>query len=134
MDFRYRLMRFLSGRNGPDELFFAFFLISVILSVINIFVRSVILQLAVYALMIYALFRLFSRNTEKRRMENAYFTEKLRFAKRKKELHERRKNDKCHVYKTCPSCKAVLRLPRRAGVHKTVCPKCGREFNVRVKK
>lgn len=26
MDFRYRLMRFMSGRNGPDELFFAFFL------------------------------------------------------------------------------------------------------------
>ena len=64
MDFRYRLMRFMSGRNGPDELFFAFFLISVILSVINIFVRSVILQLAVYALMIYALFRLF-RETPK---------------------------------------------------------------------
>ena len=49
MDFRYRLMRFMSGRNGPDELFALIFAVSVILSVINIFVRSYILQIAVYA-------------------------------------------------------------------------------------
>ena len=134
MDFRYRLMRFMSGRNGPDELFFAFFILSVLLSVINIFARSVILQLAVYALIIYALFRLFSRNSDKRRKENAWFINKTHFIKQKKELYERRRNDKCHIYKKCPSCGAVLRLPRRIGVHKTVCPKCGREFTVRVKK
>ena len=58
MDFRYRLMRFMSGRNGPDELFALIFAVSVILSVINIFVRSSILQIAVYAVMLLALFRL----------------------------------------------------------------------------
>ena len=59
MDFRYRLMRFMSGRNGPDELFVLIFAVSVALAVVNIFVRSYILQAAVYAVMLLALFRLF---------------------------------------------------------------------------
>ena len=134
MDFRYRLMRFLSGRYGADRLFFVIFAVSAVLSVANIFIRSIILQCVVYALMLYAIFRVFSRNTVQRSREDAWVFEKLGFIKRKKELHERRKNDKCHIYKKCPSCKAILRLPRRIGVHKTVCPKCGKEFTVRVRK
>ena len=54
--------------------------------------------------------------------------------RRKKDFNEQKRADKCHVYKKCPSCKAVLRLPKRPGVHKTVCPRCGREFTVRVRK
>ena len=84
MDFRYRLMRFMSGRNGPDELFALIFAVSVILSVINIFVRSSILQIAVYAVMLLALFRLFSRNTERRRRENEKLLSMLGVFRRKK--------------------------------------------------
>ena len=134
MNFRYRLMQFMSGRYGPDELFFAVFAISAALSVVNIFLRSIILQLVVYALIVYAVFRVFSRNTEQRRKENSWFLGKVSVFKHRKELHDRKKADKCHVYKKCPACKAVLRLPRRVGVHKTVCPKCGKEFTVKVKK
>ncbi len=134
MDFRYRLMRFMSGRNGPDELFAVIFAVSVIISVINIFVRSYILQIAVYAVMLLALYRLFSRKTERRRRENEKFLSLLGVFKRKKSFHEQKRADKCHVYKKCPNCKAVLRLPRRPGMHKTVCPKCGKEFTVRVRK
>lgn len=134
MDFRNRLMRFMSGRYGSDEMFFGLFALSVILSVINIFLRSVILQLVIYALIVYAIFRTFSRNTEQRRRENAWLLKKIGFFKRKKELYNQKKTDKCHVYKKCPSCKAILRLPRRVGVHKTVCPKCGKEFTVKVRK
>ena len=60
MDFRYRIMRFMSGRNGPDELFVAFFVLSVVLAAVNVFLRSLLLQLIIYALVIYALFRVFS--------------------------------------------------------------------------
>lgn len=134
MNFRYRLMQFISGRYGPDELFFAVFALSVVLSFVNIFLRSAVLQLAVYALIAYALFRVLSRNTEKRQKENSALLKKLDFLKRKKELRDRKKADKFHIYKKCPYCKAILRLPRRIGVHKTVCPKCGKEFTVRVRK
>ena len=129
MDFRYRLMRFMSGRNGPDELFVLIFAVSVVLSVVNIFVRSYILQAAVYAVMLLALFRLFSRKTDRRRQENEKLLKLFSTFRRKKDFNEQKR-----AYKKCPSCKAVLRLPKRPGVHKTVCPRCGREFTVRVRK
>ncbi|MGN0451468.1 MAG: hypothetical protein ACI4FN_05090 [Acutalibacteraceae bacterium] len=140
MNFRYRLMQFMSGRYGTDETFFVIFITAVILSVVNIFIRFasfglyVVIQLLVYALIIYGLFRMFSRNLEQRRRENMWVTEKLGFLKRKRDFYTQKKADKVHVYKKCPACGAILRLPRRIGVHKTVCPKCGKEFTVKVKK
>lgn len=140
MNFRYRLMQFMSGRYGPDETFYVIFVAAVILSVANIFIRFVsiglytVIQLIVYALIIFAVFRMLSRNTEKRRKENYWVKEKLGFLKRKKDFYDQKKADKMHIYKKCPACKAVLRLPRRIGVHTTVCPKCGKEFTVKVKK
>ena len=133
-------MQFMSGRYGADETFFVIFIAAVILSVVNIFIRFVslglylVIQLLVYALIIYSLFRIFSRNLEQRRRENMWVKEKLGFLKRKRDFYAQKKADKVHVYKKCPSCGAVLRLPRRIGVHKTVCPKCGKEFTVKVKK
>ena len=140
MNFRYRLMQFMSGRYGPDETFFVIFIAAVILSVVNIFIRFIslglylVIQLLVYALIIYSLFRIFSRNLEQRRRENMWVKEKLGFLRRKRDFYAQKKADKVHVYKKCPACGAVLRLPRRIGVHKTVCPKCGKEFTVKVKK
>lgn len=134
MDFRYRLMRFMSGRNGPDEIFVAMLLLSAVLAGVNIFVRSLVLQAVVYIVMLAAIFRCFSRNTEQRRRENGRFLSAADFIKRRKSFYSQKKADKCHVYKKCPSCGAVLRLPRRVGVHTTVCPKCGKEFTVKVRK
>lgn len=140
MNFRYKLMQFMSGRYGTDELSYSLIILSVIIAVANIFVRFIsyrvcaVLQLVVYALLIYALVRMLSRNLEARRKENRFFKEKMSFFKNKAELYNKRKNDKTHIYKKCPGCKAVLRLPHRIGEHTTVCPRCGREFKVKVRK
>ena len=134
MNFRYRLMQFMSGRYGTDQFFYAIIASAVVLSFINLFFRSFIIQLLVYALVGYAFFRVLSRNLDARRRENYWFREKLAFLKRKKEVYDQRQADKCHVYKKCPSCKAILRLPHRIGKHKTVCPRCNKEFTVRVRK
>ncbi|MBR7132304.1 MAG: hypothetical protein IKD04_02085 [Clostridia bacterium] len=133
MDFRYRLMRLMSGRYGTDKLFYGIFAVAMVLSFINLFIRSILLQLVVYALVVFAVFRMLSRNIEARRRENAYFCEKLNFLKRRRDFYNQKKADRCHVYKKCPECKAVLRLPYRPGVHKTACPRCGKEFTVKVK-
>ncbi len=133
MDFRERLMRFMSGRYGVDTLFFVLIGAGAVLSVCNLFLSNRIVQGIVYLLVLVALFRAFSRNISRRKRENDVAVGWLRAARRAKELHERRRNDRMHVYKKCPSCKAILRLPRRPGSHTTVCPKCGREFTVRVR-
>ncbi len=134
MNFRYRLMQLMSGRYGVDNLFYAIFTVAAALAFLNIFIRSGYLQLLVYALMMYAIFRMLSRNLEARRAENRWFNKKMSFIKSKRDIYNQQKADKCHVYRKCPSCKAVLRLPYRLGVHKTVCPRCGKEFTVKVKK
>ena len=134
MNFRYRLMQFMSGRYGTDDLTYALLISGIVLSCINIIVRSLILQLLVYAIIIYAIFRVLSRNLEARRRENRFFNEKINIFKSKLELYKKQKNDKFHIYRKCPSCKAVLRLPHRIGEHTTVCPRCNKEFKVKVKK
>lgn len=134
MDFRYRLMRFMSGRYGVDSMFYAITAAAVVLSFVNIFVRSLILQIIVYALMIYALFRVFSRNTVARSRENRMFAGFAERIKKRRDFYRQKKNDRFHVYKKCPHCGAILRLPRRPGSHTTACPKCGRSFKVKVRK
>ena len=134
MGFRYKIMQFMSGRYGTDNLTYALLTVSVVLAVVNIFVRSYILQLFVYAFVFYALCRVFSRNIDARRRENVWFKNKMGIVKQKKDFYNRKKADVLHIYKKCPYCKAILRLPRRIGVHKTVCPRCSKEFTVRVRK
>lgn len=132
MNFRYKLMQFMSGRYGVDGLFYAIFVVSSVLSITNCFIRSLVLQLIVYALMIYAFFRILSRNLEARRRENYAFNNLKSKIFKKVNTHKQRKADYMHVYKKCPRCHAVLRLPRRKGKHTTVCPKCQKEFRVYV--
>lgn len=134
MDFRYRLMRFLSGRYGIDSLFYVLFALSAGLAFINIFLRLVVLQIIVYIIMIYAFFRVMSRNTLARSRENRAALGIVNNIKSKIDLRRQRRADYTHIYKKCPYCRAVLRLPRKKGKHTTVCPKCNKSFTVRVYK
>lgn len=132
MRFRYKIMQFMSGRYGVDDLFYVLFASAVILSVVNIVLRSAVLQLLIYAVMIYAIFRVMSRNAEARRRENQSFRKLRDKIINKRNLHRQHKADYMHIYKKCPRCHAVLRLPRRKGKHTTVCPRCNKEFRVYV--
>ena len=134
MNFRYKLMQFLSGRYGVDTSFYVLFILSAILAFLNCFLRIWPLQVVVYAITFYAIFRMFSRNISARTKENRIITGWVFKIKNNMAVARSRKADVTHVYKKCPNCKATLRLPRRKGKHKTVCPKCSKEFSVRVYK
>lgn len=132
MNFRYKLMKFMSGRYGLDALFYVLFAISAVLVVVNMFVGSIILQLVIDAIMIYAFYRVLSRNIAARRRENLLVTGLAHEIKKRQSIRRQRRADYTHIYKKCPRCHAVLRLPRRKGKHTTVCPKCSKEFKVHV--
>ena len=132
MNFRYRLMQFMSGRYGIDRLFYVLFAVAATLSIVNCFVKSSLLQFVVYAIVTYAFFRVLSRNVEARRRENMAFGKLKIKVVNKYNVYRQRKMDYSHIYKKCPRCRAVLRLPRRKGKHTTVCPKCNKEFRVYV--
>ena len=134
MRFGYRIMQFMAGRYGNDKLNRFLTVTALVLAVLNLILHSVLVLLLCNFIIIYAVFRMMSRNIEARRKENHWFNDKLTFLKQRKDLYERQRNDKSHVYRKCPACKAVLRLPHRLGKHTTVCPRCNREFKVKVKK
>lgn len=90
---------------------------STILSVCYIVISAV--------LVVWMFFRMFSRNIAKRRRENERF---CGFFKLRRNMFRDRKT---HVYRKCPQCKAVLRLPKAKGKHTVVCPRCKNRFEVK---
>ena len=133
MKIREKLARFMSGRYGGDQLN-SFILITVaILMVVNIFLDSLIMYVAYMLLWIWSLFRMLSRKIYKRRAENEKFLRLWTPIKNKFKLMKNKRRDrKTHVYKKCPRCKSVLRLPKQKGKHTVRCPKCSNRFDVKI--
>ncbi len=132
MNFRYRLIQFMSGRYGIDALFYVLFGVSAVLVIVNMFIGSIVLQLIIDAILVYAFYRALSRNIAARRRENQALMHLGFKIREKQNVRRQRKADYTHIYKKCPRCHAVLRLPRRKGKHTTICPKCSKEFRVYV--
>lgn len=132
MNLRWRIAQFMSGRYGADELFYVMFSISAALAFANIFIRSLIIQIIVYLIMLLAILRVFSRNTNARAKENSVVVSVINKIRSISGRYRQRKADYTHIYKRCPKCRAMLRLPRKKGKHTTVCPRCNKSFTVRV--
>lgn len=116
-----RFRHFMLGRYGTDKLNMAILGAGVIVSVLVMFIRLPILDLMLtvlsYGLMIWAIFRTFSRNTYTRYQENRRY---LRFVERLK--------DREHRYYACPRCRQPVRVPRGKGKIAITCPKCREKF------
>ena len=134
MRFRERLYALLNGRNGLDALSYTLLGLSAALLVVNLFLHSVILVVIEYALLAWVIFRFFSRNLAARQEENRRFVGFFQAVGRFFKLQKNKIRDrKTHVYRKCPSCKTVLRLPRVKGEHGVTCPKCRAHFDVQVR-
>lgn len=127
-----RIARFMAGRNGFDRLCRTLTIVYFALLVINVFARSVFIMAAEYALLIYIIFRVLSRNLYARRHENMRYyeleTKVIGFFRTRRD----RFRDRQHVYRKCPHCKRTLRLPRLRGRHTVKCPCCKNSFKTRV--
>lgn len=114
-------LRFMMGRYGSDKLNMWILGTGVILSLISIFIPilavNLVLSVASHILLIWAIFRMFSRNTYKRYQENCRFLAMLgRF------------KDKDHKYFRCPKCRQKVRVPKGKGKIMITCPKCKIKF------
>ncbi len=123
------LKKVMAGRYGSDQLSLSLLILSIVLTFIFVFSRQRIFVYISYVPLLICLFRMFSKDIDKRRMENykfAIFMSPLYswFTKRIAGLQDARK----HKYFTCPSCKQKLRVPRGKGKISITCPKCKKEF------
>lgn len=133
MRFKDRLIRFMYGRYGADELYRFLTVLFYILFIVNLFIRNYVISILTLTLLGYATFRVFSRNIYRRREENAkYLKIKNAFLGFFKLQKDKWRDRKTHIYKKCPKCRAVLRFPRKKGFHTARCPKCRESFEVKV--
>lgn len=120
-----RFKNFMYGRYGSDQLNFALIILVVVLSLLNnlLFVilgshfLYTLLSLAYTAVVVFAFYRIFSRNIVMRQAENQKW---LNFLARIK--------DRNHRYFRCPHCKQRVRVPRHKGKINIRCPRCGEKF------
>lgn len=133
MRFRERLYMLLDGRNGLDALSITLLGLAAGILLVNLFLHTVVLVVIEYALLLWVIFRFFSRNLAARQAENRRFKGFFGAIGRFFKLQRNRFRDrKTHVYKKCPSCRTILRLPRVKGEHGVTCPKCRAHFDVKV--
>ena len=147
------LRRFMMGRHGGDSLTFGILVAYFVLAFLANLFRLYWLLLLSCLLLVWALFRMLSRQHEKRSRENQIFLAGLRRiqtffrtlnnwvrgqpislhdAQLRRQVKQQRKEDlKTHVYLSCPGCGQQLRLPRGKGKLNARCPKCGHQFQVK---
>ena len=123
------LRRFMTGRRGTDELSLALLIFGLVMSVLSSVTRIGILYIFGLAAYILSIWRMFSRNIEKRRAENDKFvswwgglTSSVR------QFFNRVKNMGKYKYFKCPECHSLLRLPRKVGEVTVTCGKCKHAF------
>ena len=111
----------MCGRYGTDRLNMVILITGLVCSLLSSLVHrmpfSLFLLLASYGLMIWAIFRVLSRNTYKRYQENRRFC-----------LIFDRMKDRQNRYFECPKCHQTVRVPRGKGKISITCPKCKEKF------
>lgn len=125
---RNTFQRFMYGRYGNDPLNLFLMGVYLLLYLVFLFTGLDFLYYIGFALLAVTLFRLLSRNIERRSMENARFMKTagpvIRWLHLRRTIHR----DKEHVYFKCPSCGQQLRVPRGKGRITVTCRGCGASF------
>ena len=128
--FRAAVSRFMSGRYGSDQLNLTMVIGALIVTTIGSLTDVYFLTLAADALLLLAIFRMFSKDRYRRAHENQVYLEKTQKVRRAAtEWVNRVKNSRKYHYYTCPKCKQRLRVPRGVGNITITCKQCGTKFD-----
>lgn len=112
-----KFREFMVGRYGSDKLNVFLLGVGVVLCLVGSFSKLYLLGLIAYVPLIWAIFRMYSRNIVKRQQENRRFLQM--FA---------RLQDRQNRYFACPRCRQRVRVPRGKGKIMIKCPACGERF------
>ena len=132
MNFRQKLQQFMYGRYGYDQLGQALIVAALVCMVLGLLLPRAVYPLFLtlqYAALIWCLYRVLSRNTTKRYGENAWYLTKRRAVMSWfRSIKDRWQQRKEYKFFRCPSCHALLRVPRGKGRLQLTCRKCGNRF------
>lgn len=123
------LRRFMMDRYGTDQLGIALMIFYLFLVLLASLTGAWILRLLALAVLGLCLFRMLSRNRNKRYQENVKFLQVWTPVKNWFQSLTHRANDtRTHKYYHCPKCRNTLRVPRGKGKIQITCPVCRTEF------
>ena len=131
-DWQRKMMEWLRGRQGPDDLAVFCTNLAIVIVVINLFARVSLLGWIALALIAYSMFRIQSKNLGSRARENEAFLKALGPA-RPWVQNPRAAWAELRTYKhvKCRSCRQRVRVPRGKGRLRVTCPRCKTKFEVR---
>lgn len=122
-NFAHKLQVWMYGRYGYDELSKVLTISALVCIIFSIF--APILNSIALLLMIWSIYRTYSKNIVKRQKERDFY---LKSVDKVKKFFKLRKNiwrdRKTHRYYKCPTCKSYLRVPKGRGEIEISCPKC----------
>jgi len=113
------IQKFMYGRYGIDELNKVILVASLVMCILSLFIKQMWISLLCWGLMLWWVFRAFSKNTTARWNENEKF---MGFIKYVKAVFTQGREYK--VFR-CRKCGRIIRVPRRHGRVEVTCPQCG---------
>ncbi len=139
-NFKYKMAQFFAGRTGVDALGRTVTWFALILMLLTMITGSNIIYLLAMACLIYSLWRMLSKNYQKRYLENQKFLQKTAGIRQKmsvlgykirglfsKARYEAQQRKTYAIFK-CPNCKQKLRVPKGRGKIQVTCSKCRTQF------
>ncbi len=133
MNWRDKFTNFMYGRYGIDQLSRFMLIVTFILCILSIFIRTHILSILILALIIIIYYRMFSKKIYKRAAENEKYLRFINNLKGKtssgrsgyaKDAAQR----KYYRFFKCPGCSQKIRIPKGHGKIEIRCPKCNTKF------
>ena len=137
MRFREKLARFFYGRYAVSDKLNTFMLIVCMVLLFTAmflpWIPALVLRGLSAVLMILSVLRILSKNIVQRRRENEVFS-KILYSVKSFFIRQfnRIRYIKKYRYRKCPGCKNHLRFPYRKGKHNVRCPRCGKEFSIKL--
>lgn len=124
-----KFIRFMAGRYGIDSFGKFTLVIGLIALILAGWSDNIVFSALAWVCIIYAYFRMFSRNVYKRAAENQTYLNKTARMRgwftQQKNMWSQRKT--YHIYK-CPTCRQKIRIPKGKGKIEVRCPKCNTTF------
>ena len=126
---KFSISRFMYGRYGADQFSRAIVTASLILLLLTYALGIPLFWYLSFAGYVYAIFRMFSRNIEKRSQENqAYLDKTAKWRTECSQFKVRWRNRKQYKYFKCPQCRTRMRLTRGVGEKQITCRNCQHTF------
>ena len=129
---KWKIVNWMRGRNGVDQLALAMLVSSLLLQLIGAVTGVSFITVLSMALYVLTLVRVFARKTTQRAMENGKFVSWWgQTSTKARQWFLRLKNSRQYKYFKCPQCGALLRMNRGAGEKDVCCPRCQHRFRMK---